>query len=109
MKPTVFKTAATVAALAALGGGVLAVNASASNHALQLGRRVAGLERQLAADRQQVTGLQSQLAQFTQPSDPLSAYNDVCDQPMTDNQNDLTQTYYFPCTNSAQTIPQPGN
>jgi hypothetical protein len=69
--------------------------------------------RQLRADEAEQASLQSaefrmsgQLATLTQPSDPLSSFDAVCNMPLSD-QSGLTSTWYFPCTNSAQTIPQP--
>jgi hypothetical protein len=46
---------------------------------------------------------------LTSPSDPLSSYNDICNQQMLNDNTGNDQTYYFPCTNSAVTTPQPGN
>jgi hypothetical protein len=43
------------------------------------------------------------------PSDPLSAYSDICNEQFTNQQTGVSQTYYLPCTNNAQTIPQPGD
>ena len=112
---TIIKTAATFAAIAAIGGGLLAVNASASSTRRQLtrqvtvlDRQVTVLDRQLAAEHRQIINLTNQVGVLNVPSDPLSAYNSVCNQPMTTPAG-LTETYWFPCTNSAQTIPQPGN
>lgn len=53
--------------------------------------------------------LSSQVDNLNQPQDPLSAYTEICNQDFTNNNTGLSQTYYFPCTNSATTIPQPGN
>ena len=58
---------------------------------------------------QREPNLSDQVATLNVPTDPLSAYNDVCNQDMTNNSTGVTQTYWFPCTNQAQTIPQPGN
>ncbi len=57
----------------------------------------------------QVRMLGNQVATLNVPSDPLSAYNEVCYQPLYNNNIGSDQTYYFPCTNQAQTTPQPGN
>ena len=43
------------------------------------------------------------------PTDPLANYTDVCNTQATNGSTGVTQTYYYPCTNEAQTIPQPGN
>ena len=59
----------------------------------------------------QISQLQNQvatLAGLNVPTDPLAAYTDICNQPFTNGTTGVSQTYYFPCTNSAQTIPQPG-
>ena len=49
------------------------------------------------------------LGQVANPSDPLGAYTDICNQDFTNNSTGIDQTYYFPCTNQAQTMPLPGN
>ena len=55
----------------------------------------------------QVSDLQLQMSQLSNPSDPLSAYNQVCqDNNMTNTSTGITQTYYYPCT--SRFIPQPG-
>lgn len=53
------------------------------------------------------------ISALTQPSDPLSAYNEVCSfdpdstatYPSSDANNSLL---YLPCTDEGQTVPQPG-
>lgn len=55
----------------------------------------------------QANSLSSQIAGLSTPTDPLSAYNQICNGPLT-NAAGVTQTYYYPCTDSVQTIPQPG-
>lgn len=57
----------------------------------------------------QVAKVSTQVGSLTVPQDPLSAYNDICNVQLTNTATDLVQTYYYPCTNSAETIPQPGN
>lgn len=54
-----------------------------------------------------VTGLKSQIAAISKPSDPLAAYNEICNNPVS-NGFGGTETVYYPCTNNVQTIPQPG-
>jgi hypothetical protein len=51
----------------------------------------------------------TQLDGLTQPTDPLSAYDQICQVQEQNGTTGVDQTYYYPCTNSAQTIPQPGN
>lgn len=57
----------------------------------------------------EITGLDSEIGSLTVPTDPLSAYTDICNVQLTNGTTGALQTYYYPCTNSAQTIPQPGN
>jgi hypothetical protein len=69
-----------------------------------------GQSAQLAGLRRDVADLQGKVSGLTVPTDPLSAYDQICDMPNVTNQTTgVTQTYWFPCTNNAQTIPQPGN
>jgi hypothetical protein len=65
-------------------------------------------------DQQQISGLQNQLdddeqklQDLNEPQDPLSAYTGICHQDMFNSGINEYQTWYFPCTNNAQTIPQP--
>ena len=51
----------------------------------------------------------TQLDGLTQPTDPLSSYDQICQVQLQNSTTGVTQTFYYPCTNSAQTIPQPGN
>jgi hypothetical protein len=66
------------------------------------------LYHRLAEDEQLLATTAQEASQVSQPTDPLSAYNQVCSQPLTDSLTGVTSTWYLPCTNSAQTIPQPG-
>lgn len=59
-----------------------------------------------ASDYQDVSG---KISGLTVPTDPLSAYNQICTSNNTNSVTGVDQTYYYPCTNMAQTIPQPGN
>lgn len=72
----------------------------------------ASLQGQLNAQVQQeskdYSNMESKLGTLSTPSDPLSAYNEICNAQLTNSSTGVTQTYYYPCTNSAQTIPQPG-
>jgi hypothetical protein len=63
-------------------------------------------EREISALQSSVDGL---LASVSSPTDPLSAYTDICNTQLTNSATGITQTFYYPCTNQAQTIPQPGN
>jgi hypothetical protein len=107
----------TLAAVAFAAAVALAFVAhDQGNQASQLRATVTTLSRQLQVARDglvslnnEYQGLSGQVSNLNQPSDPLSAYNDVCNQPITNDATGNVQTYYFPCTNNAQTIPQPGN
>jgi len=72
-------------------------------------RQISHEDRQISRDEANLANLETQVGSLTVPTDPLSAYNDVCNQDMTNGTTGVTQLYYFPCTNHAQTIPQPGN
>ena len=67
---------------------------------------------QLMAQAREITALQGAVARLagdvSNPSDPLSAYTDVCNVQLTNDQTGVNQTYYYPCTNQAQVTPQPG-
>lgn len=71
-------------------------------------REIVHLESQINRTKPTLRFLISQLDTLQKPSDPLSSYNEVCNQDMTNSYSGATQTYYFPCTNQAQTTPQPG-
>ena len=101
---------AVVAVLAlALGTAGTAYGFTEAGKAAAQARQIRHDEALLRSLSQQETALGNQLAALTVPTDPLSAYNDVCSQDMTNGTTGVTQTYWFPCTNSAQTIPQPGS
>lgn len=72
----------------------------------------ASLQAQLNAQVQQeskdYSNMQAKMGSLSTPSDPLSAYNEICNAQLTNNNTGVTQTYYYPCTNNAETIPQPG-
>jgi hypothetical protein len=78
--------------------------------------RTTTVSSRLRGEQNQLNGLASKysqiagtLATLSTPSDPLSAYDDICNQQTTNDATGIIQTYYYPCTNSAETIPQPGN
>lgn len=73
---------------------------SAQSSISQDSNTISGLNAQLGS-------LSGQLSNLTKPSDPLGSYNLICTSQNT-NQFGYTQTYYYPCTNVAQTTPQPG-
>ena len=100
--------AIALAVAAAAGTGTLIDHGQAQQQAAADHRQMRALRSQVAALSTQVGSLGSQVSAISQPSDPLSAYNQICNQPFTDSQTGNQATYYFPCTNSAQTIPQPG-
>ncbi|HWE55814.1 MAG TPA: hypothetical protein VG435_09885 [Acidimicrobiales bacterium] len=63
---------------------------------------------QLSNIQESVTSLTSQVGAISKPSDPLSAYNQICDSTFQNSTTDLEQLYYYPCTNVVQTTPLPG-
>jgi hypothetical protein len=54
----------------------------------------------------QVQNLNGQVGSLNQPNNPLSAWNAICNQGLQNSQTQQRQTYYFPCTNSAHTVPE---
>ena len=109
MKITVVILAVIVAALTA-ATTVQVVTVAGWRHQQQ--QRQAAQTARLAGDDHEISALQNSVAtllgEVSNPADPLSAYTDVC---TAQNQNDatgVTQTYWYPCTNQAQTTPQPG-
>jgi cell division protein FtsB len=104
----------TVSVLAAFAIGFSAVAAFVNQGDVnrlqrQLTVQSQSYTRQVRQLRSEVTSLSAQVSAINIPTDPLSAYNDICNQQETNNNTGVTQTYYFPCTNNAETIPQPGN
>ena len=104
------------AALAGVLGSGVAFAFAATGQVRQLETQVAQLQRdrqeqdaKLAEMGSVIGSIDTTVAGLSNPVDPLSAYTDICHQDMTNDATDLTQTYYYPCTNSAQTIPQPGS
>jgi hypothetical protein len=72
-------------------------------------RQITSLSRQVAQVGTREQALSGTVGTLNAPSDPLSAYDDVCNTQATNDSTGFTQTYWYPCTNEAQTIPQPGN
>jgi hypothetical protein len=73
----------------------------------------AGLQSQLNSQVQQeskdFSTMEAKLGTLSTPADPLSAYNQICSGDQTNNSTGSTSLYYWPCTDSAETIPQPGS
>jgi hypothetical protein len=65
------------------------------------------LDGQVQQESKDYANMQAKMGSLSTPSDPLSSYNEICNTQATDNSG-VTQTYWYPCTNNAQTIPQPG-
>jgi hypothetical protein len=103
-------------AVAVIAVLALALGTAGTVYGITEAGTAAAQARQIRHDRallrsmgQRVSSLETQVANLNVPTDPLSAYNYVCNQDMTNQSTGVTQTYWFPCTNQAQTIPQPGN
>jgi hypothetical protein len=77
-------------------------------HQTTLARQLVRAENAELSLKRAQAKLRNEVSGINAPSDPLSAYNDVCNQAMTNSNSGATQTYYFPCTNQATTIPEPG-
>ena len=104
-------SAAAGLAVAALAIGHLALSQVSGLHA-QVSQERATLSiyaGRLAADEALIGQIQGKLGSLTTPQDPLSAYDDICNTQAVSSTTGLTQTYWYPCTDSAETIPQPGN
>ena len=104
------------AALAAVLGSGIAFAFTETSQVRQLDAQVAQLHRDHQEDTAKLTemgasigSIDARVAGLSNPVDPLSAYTDTCNAQLTNNATDVMQTYYYPCTNSAQTIPQPGS
>lgn len=101
-------TAVTVFLIGAIF--VLHSQEAAQNRSLQ---RSTDLVKALQSANKQISAhlsnLDNEVSQINVPTDPLSAYNDICSSPVTNQSTGNVQTYYYPCTNNAQTIPEPGN
>jgi hypothetical protein len=109
----VTKTALAVAIAAVLLGAYATIS-TVTEHAqiTQLRSRLAQAHTTQARAERIMTGQLHSLSHTVNainvPTDPLSAYSDICNQQMTNQDSGADQTYWFPCTNQAQTIPQPG-
>jgi type II secretory pathway pseudopilin PulG len=99
---------ALAAAAAAYGGIEHGRVAGQARQISQEQRAEARLAREVRTVQMNYGNLQSKVASISQPTDPLSAYDDICNQQMQNSNTGSEQTYYFPCTNNAETIPEPG-
>jgi hypothetical protein len=113
MRKALTAMAVLIAALAIAVGGVVLNNISQGNTITQQQKEIHRLMGKVTTDDNvlggRISSLQSSVNNLNEPTDPLSSYDDICNQEMTNNDTGVSQTYYFPCTNNAQTIPQPGN
>ena len=77
---------------------ILSITAAKMNHRIDvLSKQVS----QTNSLRLAVSGLQGEIDTLNKPNDPLSAYNQICqDNNITNNATGITQTYYYPCTNT---------
>ena len=95
-----------------LSGAAVAValvsQGSTSAQVARLSREDTSLRQGLAALQQRESAVEGQLSTLTIPDDPLSAYNQLCSTTATGEESGVTSTYWYPCTDQAQTIPQPG-
>lgn len=93
----------------ALGVVTSGMNDQISNQTQLISRQSSQLSRQsilISSDESSIGDMQEQLNHLNIPTDPLSAYNAVCNSDLMNTQTGVTQLYYFPCTNSI--IPAPG-
>jgi hypothetical protein len=103
-------TASVAVAALAVSGGEYAAMHSAQDQVTSQARQV---QRTLRADGQQISELQGTVSglssQLASPADPFGAYDQICNAMLTNQSTGTAQTFYYPCTNSVQTIPQPGD
>jgi hypothetical protein len=71
--------------------------------------RLSSDESDLSADESLIQQLQAKMGSLSTPADPLAAYDDICHSEFTNGSTGMLQTYYYPCTNDVETIPQPGS
>jgi uncharacterized protein YlxW (UPF0749 family) len=114
MKKTLM--AVTAAIVTAMCAASLALAFVAHSQAVTAQHQVASLKSSEASLSKEVSGEQSAISQLqtsvagiTVPTDPLSAYSDICNSDMTNQSTGINQTYYYPCTNNVETIPQSGS
>jgi len=115
-RPLLLVSAALMAAFAGALVGVFVLLHSTSAEVGQLRGQLAGARSSQAALKGEIGSLVTSYAQLSTtvaslsaPNDPLSAYTDICDVYLTNSTTDVSQEYYYPCTNSAETIPRPGS
>ena len=76
---------------------ILSITAAKMNHRIDVLSKQVDQTNSL---RLAVSGLQGEIDTLNKPNDPLSAYNQVCQNNNTLNDaTGVTQTYYYPCTN----------
>jgi hypothetical protein len=69
----------------------------------------AQINAQVQQESKDYLNMEAKLGTLSTPTDPLSAYNQICSGDQTSNSTGNTSLYYWPCTDSAETIPQPGS
>jgi hypothetical protein len=72
-------------------------------------RQITTLQNNLSATDSRLNSIDEQVSGLTTPTDPLGNYDQVCWNNNVTTTSGQTETVYYPCTNNAQTIPQPGN
>jgi hypothetical protein len=101
---------AFVIAVAVAGGLVLH---SQSEDITKQSREITTQARTISGQTKDISRLEGNVASLIgavqNPTDPLANYNQVCNQQMQNGTTGVDQLFYFPCTNQAQTTPQPGN
>jgi type II secretory pathway pseudopilin PulG len=85
---------------------VLTAQGSDARQITQLRGQLSAATQQIQSERSEYERLRGKVADLNVPTDPLSAYNQVCNQDNTDSNTGVTQLYYYPCTNGV--VPAPG-
>lgn len=107
----------TAGAAALTAGLIVVALLLAGQHATigQQARQIGALQtqvRRLTAGQHTTSAklgqLSGQVAGLTVPTDPLGAFDQICNQQFTNSVTGNSQTFYLPCTDNAETIPQPG-
>jgi hypothetical protein len=75
----------------------------------QLSSQLSSVNGQLSTTDGNLAKLSLNMSKLANPSDPLAAYDEVCNTTVYSELSGSNETVYYPCTNQAQTIPQPGN
>jgi hypothetical protein len=101
-------TTAICCALALILTIILSVKVNDSNaYAHHQQTTISQLKQELSFQEQVQASTQSALTNLENPSNPLSAYTDVCSINNTNSSTGVDQLYYYPCTNNV--IPTTGN